>query len=145
MDKIISMLVPLSPIKRLNYDFRNSSSFKTSNIDTVSVGIGPGNIERFNPADAAEQVLCHARVEPIARKKICASEQNKSRFWNDQMNKAALAADRAVAFDRFNFCTRLDLEFHTPAMAAAHMFNQAVSHLESTYYESARDFNPSQN
>ena len=40
------------------------------------------------------------------------------------MNKAALAADRAVAFDRFNFCTRLDLEFHTPAMAAAHMFNQ---------------------
>ena len=68
MDKIICMLVPLSPIKRLNYDCRNSCSFKTSNIDTVSVGIGPGNIERLNPADAAEQVLCHARVEPIARK-----------------------------------------------------------------------------
>lgn len=58
------------------------------------------------------------------------------------MNKAALAADRAVAFDRFNFCRRLDLEFHTPAMAAAHMFNQVRLHLESTYYESAGDFNP---
>ena len=51
-------------------------------------------------------------------------DESESRFWHDEMEKAALAADRTVAFDGFYLGLSFNLKLYPAAMAAAAVFDQ---------------------
>jgi hypothetical protein len=50
-------------------------------------------------------------------------DESESRFWDDEMEKAALAADRTVAFDGFYLRRRFDFKLYPAAMASTAVFD----------------------
>jgi len=51
-------------------------------------------------------------------------DESEPRFGHDEMEKAALAADRTVAFDGFYLRLSLNFKLYPAAMASAAVFNQ---------------------
>ena len=51
-------------------------------------------------------------------------DESESRFWHDEMEKAALAADRTVAFDSFYLRRRFDFKRYPAAMASTLVLNE---------------------
>jgi hypothetical protein len=58
-------------------------------------------------------------------------DESEPGFWHDEMEKAALTADRTVAFEGFYPRRRFDLELYPAAMASTAVFHQV--NLEVTY------------
>jgi hypothetical protein len=58
-------------------------------------------------------------------------DESEPGFWHDEMEKAALAADRTVAFDGFYLRRRFDLKPYPAAMASTVVLHQV--NLEVTY------------
>jgi hypothetical protein len=98
---------------------------QTTHVHAVAVGIGPGNIKRFDAAHLAKQMRGDTRIEFIRLKVLRTFEQLESGSRNDQMKKADLPADRTVAVDRFDFRRCNHSKFHAPAMTAPRMLDQA--------------------
>ena len=85
-------------------------------------------------------MLGNTGVESISRELFRTFDQDEPGFWNDQMKKAALAANRAVAFERFDFRGSVDLESHPAAVASADVFRQNC-HAEEIPRFKAPEFN----
>ena len=96
---------------------------QTSHVDAETVGIGTRHVERLDAANCAKEMLGNSRVERVRREILSALHQLKVGFGNDEMQKAALAANRAVALARFNVDGRHHFEPDPPAMAPAAMVN----------------------
>ena len=115
------MFFPMSTVERSNLDVSNRPRFQTAYVYAVTVGMGPRHIKRLDAANLAEEVSGDAGIERVTRKRLLSTDQSKPIFGHDQMQKTALATDRAVTFDRFNIGGRLHLELHTAAVAPAFM------------------------
>src|SRR5690606_38623751 len=77
------------------------------------------HVEALDAAGAAEAMPRGAGAETVFGEVGLAREQPEARGRHDQVQVAAHAADRAVAFERVDPRGRLDLETHASAMAAA--------------------------
>jgi hypothetical protein len=69
-------------------------------------------------------VFCNSGIESIFNEKLGTALQSKAVFWNDQMEKSALAANRAVALNGFDFSGCENGKPHPAAMAATVIFDQ---------------------
>ena len=79
------MLLPVGAIELFHFDILESLRVQASNIDAETVRVGAGHIKRFDPAMAAKQVFCSARVEAVLGQIALALEQMKPGRGNDQM------------------------------------------------------------
>jgi len=63
--KLGSVLLPILAIKGYHNNFSNRSRLQAAHIDAVTIGIGSRNIEGFDPAPFAKQMLGHAGIECV--------------------------------------------------------------------------------
>lgn len=126
MSKLPAMQLPVLTVEFRNADFLDRIRIETSHVNAVAIGVGAGNVERFNTADIAEQMFGNTRVERVGRQTFFALEQSEFRFGNDEVQKAAFAADRAITFGCVDLGRREDFEANPTAVAAAQMFDQGA-------------------
>ena len=112
------MQLPVLAVKRFDDQFPGLR-IEAADVDVVSVGIGPGDVERFYAAGFAEFVLSDSCVERVGRQLALAFEQLELRPWDDQVQKAGFGADRAVAIPALDFLRRFDFELHRSAVTTA--------------------------
>lgn len=84
MRQVGCVLLPVVPIKRQDSQ-RLGCSVETADIDVDATRIGAGNIERFDTAHLAKQMLGNSGIECVSGEVIAAFEQTEFRFGHNQM------------------------------------------------------------
>src|SRR5262245_53775995 len=118
MRQLLSVRLPVLSVERFD-DERLRLGIQAPNIHIVAVGIGAGDVERFDAARPAEFVLCNAGVELIRSDVLFALQQFELRLGDNQMKVTGLRAHRAVAVTALDPLGRFDLELHRSAMTTA--------------------------
>lgn len=118
------MFLPILAVKGCHCNFTDRRRLQAAHIDTVTVRMRSGYVERFNPADFAKQMLGDTGIECVRRKGFRTLDESELRFRHDEMKKSALAADRTIALDRFYLRRRFDLKLHHAAMASTPVLDQ---------------------
>jgi hypothetical protein len=118
------MVLPILAVKRGHRNFFDCSRFQTAHVNAVTVWMRSRNIKRFDATSCTKHMLGDPGVECVNGERFGTLDKNEPRFRHDQMEKPALAADRTVAFDRFDRSRSFDLESDTAAMAATAVFDQ---------------------
>src|ERR1700722_13289487 len=103
-------------VKRVRFDRCEIDIVQTTDVDIDLVGIGARHIEGMNAAGRAECVLGRAGVEPIGGQRVRTAEKLELLRRHDQMQKALLGADRAIALGDAREVRR-DAETYAPAVA----------------------------
>ena len=132
------MFFPMLTIEWPDLNASYRSGLKAPYIDTVTVGMGTRHIKRLDAASLTEEVFGNSGVERVTRECLLAANEPETVFRHDQMQKAALATDRAVAFDGFDIGGCLNLELHAAAVTPASMSNRwACFYARLGHYEFA--------
>src|SRR5918992_4563066 len=123
MGKIAGMVLPIFSIKGSYGDPFDPIGLQAPHVYAVAVGVGSRNVERFDAAHPAKEVLGYARVECVTYQRLRALSESEPGFRHDEMKKAGLSTDRAIAFNGLNGGRSLDLKPHAAAMAPAFVFD----------------------
>lgn len=95
---------------------------QAAQVDGEAVRIAARDVERLDPAMAAEQVLGSAGIEGVAAQIICAGQQRETRCRDDQVFEAGHRADGAVATLHQQAPRCLHTVAHTATVTTAFMF-----------------------
>jgi hypothetical protein len=131
------MVLPMLAVKGDHRHFFDGSRFQAAHVDAVTVRVRSRNIERFDAACFTEHVLRHTGVEGVSRKRFRTLDKSETGLWHDEMQKPALAADRAVAFNGVDLGLSFNLELYPAAMASAAVFDQVTLFLSPPGYAAA--------
>jgi hypothetical protein len=132
MRKLGAVSFPILPVEWGDRDCLYRARVEAAHVDAVTIGIRARHVEGFNPANFTEQMSGDTGIEHVGREGVGALQQFESRLRHDEMKKARLAADRAVALIRFDLRGREDFESHTPAVATAEMLDPITVHTDFT-------------
>ncbi len=66
------MLLPFLPIERPGANILDRPWIQAPHVDVKSMGMGPGNVERFDAAVATKKMLRRAGVESVGGQTILA-------------------------------------------------------------------------
>ena len=104
-------------VEGVRVDFCQVDVVETANVDAEFIRVGSRHIKGLNAAMAAECVLGGPCVELVSRELVLAAQQLETFRRHDEMEKALLGADRAVALGYVRQVGG-DTKSNPPAMAA---------------------------
>lgn len=114
-------LLPILPVIGPNAKRLHLALVQASCVDIDPVGVRTGDVEGFDAASRAEQVASRAGTKLILGQRVLTLQEPKMRFWNNQMPKSGLEANRAIAVQDLQDARGQNLVTHAAAMAAALM------------------------
>ncbi len=129
MRELAGVLFPVQPVERPDFNRFHHAGIETTHVDTITVRIRARNVKRLDATNFAKQVPCHSGVKAILDQKLLTAQEGKLILCNDEVEKSALAANGAVAFERFDFGGRQNRKPHPAAMAPAGVFAKLVTML----------------
>ncbi len=102
---------------------------KAAEIDAPCTRVAARLIKRFDPAGLTEQVLRCARTEAIRLQSLLTAQKRKILMAYNQMLKARLGADRAIAIQQFHRWLNLNSKAYRAAVTAALQPHSTVTDL----------------
>ena len=143
-------VLPIPAVERARRDRGKVDAVEAAHVHVDLVRVGARYVERMDPAGGAEGMLRRAGVERVGRQRFGAADKLELFRRHDQVQKALLGADRAIAVGDARQIRR-HLEAHAAAMTAAghrrrHEFgsrDRAAGHsmsrrLSASYFFNAR-------
>ncbi len=112
------MLFPVAPVEELDRDVRGLR-VEAAHVHVDAVGIRARDVERLDPARAAELVVGDAGAEAVGDELVLAAQQAELRLRHDQVHEARHRADGAAAVEARELLGRLHFEGDGAAMAMA--------------------------
>src|SRR6266446_2084405 len=111
--------LPVLSVEGLHAHGENTRLVETARVHAVAVGMRARHIEGFDAAYRTEHVLRGPGVELIRSERLFALKEPEAILRDDQMQEAALRADRAIALKNVQIVRCEDLKGNGPAVAAA--------------------------
>ena len=97
------VFLPVGTVKRYDAKSRQHIAIETAQVNGEGIGMGSGAIKRVYATVAAESVQGSARIKGVCRQNILATQQRKAIAGHDQVQKALLFADGAIAISSLMF------------------------------------------
>jgi hypothetical protein len=110
------MLLPVGAVERLNLEVPRLDGIEASRIHAIAIGMGSRDVEGLHTTVRAEEMLCGPGIEAIHAEGFLPGQESEATLWNDQVEKADAAADRAVALVYFEMFGSIDLESYPTAV-----------------------------
>src|SRR2546428_1748218 len=124
-DVVPDRLLPMLAVEGVGTDVCQVDAVEAADFDAELVGIRARHVEGVNAAMPAEGVLGGSRVELVGRELVLAAQQLEPFRRHDEMQKAFLGADRAIALGDVRE-VRSDAKANAAAMAAPFEHSHAL-------------------
>src|ERR1700749_2084063 len=112
------MRFPILAVERTRHERRRVDAGEAAHVDVDLVGVRARDVKGVNAAVTTEGVFGDARIEAVRRELVAPGMKLERAALDDQVQKALLFADRAVAHHAAGELAA-HRETHAPAVAAA--------------------------
>lgn len=128
----------LGVVEGLDGHAGDRAGVEAARVHADAIGVGARHVEGFHPADRAEILLRHMRVEGVGGEVVLALLELELRRRHDQVEVGDHAADRAVAIEHAQMRRCAHAEAHPAAMTTAPVSHHRLNHLPNPPHLSRR-------